>query len=399
MNKRPFWILPIIIFSQFTGTSLWFASNAILPDLQKLWGFGNEMLSTMTSMVQFGFISGTLCFAFLTISDRYSPRIVFFVCSILGALSNLSIYLIVDGLTSLLFSRFITGFLLAGIYPVGMKIAAGWYQQGLGKALGFLVGALVVGTAFPHLLKGIGASVHWEIIIFLVSGIATLGGFLMLFFVPDGPYLSKGTQFNSRAIVVIFQSKHFRSAAFGYFGHMWELYTFWAFIPLMLTIYATQHSESINISFWSFCIIAVGFFGCSIGGVLSKKVGSETIALFQLTFSGICCLLSPFIFAAPLSVFLGFLIFWGIVVVGDSPQFSTLIAKTAPKDFLGSALTIVNCIGFFITIISIQLTNQLMTWITPDKVFLFLAIGPIIGLVMFWSLFITSYKPSTTKIT
>ena len=148
MNERPIWILPIIIFSQFAGTSLWFASNAILPDLQKLWEIGNDALSMVTSMVQFGFISGTLCFAFLAISDRFSPRIVFFICSILGALSNLSIYLVVEGLTSLLFLRFITGFLLAGIYPVGMKIAAGWYKQGLGKALGFLVGALVVGTAF-----------------------------------------------------------------------------------------------------------------------------------------------------------------------------------------------------------------------------------------------------------
>lgn len=397
MNERSFWILPTIIFSQFAGTSLWFASNAILPDLQKQWGIGNEALSMVTSMVQFGFISGTLCFAFLAIADRFSPRIVFFTCSILGALSNLSIYLVVEGLTSLLCFLFITGFLLAGIYPVGMKIATGWYQQGLGKALGFLVGALVVGTAFPHFLKGIGTSIHWETIIFSVSGIATLGGVLMLLLVPDGPYLFKGTQFNSKAIAVIFQSRDFRSAAFGYFGHMWELYTFWAFIPLMLTAYATLHSESINISFWSFCIIAAGFFGCVIGGVLSKKLGSEVIAFFQLTSSGICCLLSPLIFAAPLHVFLGILIFWGIVVAGDSPQFSALTAQTAPKELVGSALTIVTCIGFFITIISIQITNQLLNWVGPDKVFLLLAVGPIIGLAAFWPLFIARRRLSISR--
>jgi MFS family permease len=382
MDKRPFWILPTIILSQFTGTSLWFAGNAILGDLQQQWSLGIHALGYMTSAVQLGFIAGTFCFAFFALADRFSPRIVFFICSLLGASSNLLIYLIAEGFVSLLVFRLVTGFFLAGIYPVGMKIAAGWYRQGLGKALGFLVGALVVGTAFPHLLKGWGQSVLWETVVISISAISLAGGLLMLVLVPDGPYLFKGTKFNINALAVIFQSKNLRSAAFGYFGHMWELYTLWAFVPVILMAYGTNNPEiNINISFWAFWIIAGGSFGCILGGVISKRIGSASVAFIQLASSGICCLLSPWVFQSSLGLFLGFLIFWGIVVVGDSPQFSSLVALTAPKELVGSALTIVNCIGFSITIFSIQLTNYLINFILPDYLFLFLAVGPMIGLI------------------
>jgi len=381
-KQRPFWILPTIILSQFTGTSLWFAGNAILGDLKQQWSLGIHALGYMTSAVQLGFIAGTFCFAFFALSDRFSPRIVFFICSLLGASSNLLIYLIAEGIASLLVLRLITGFFLAGIYPVGMKIAAGWYRQGLGKALGFLVGALVVGTAFPHLLKGSDQSVLWETVIISISAISFTGGLLMLVLVPDGPYLFRGTKFNINTLAVIFQSKDLRSAAFGYFGHMWELYTLWAFVPVILMAYVANHPEvNINVSFWVFWIIAVGSLGCILGGVISKRVGSASVAFIQLASSGICCLLSPLVFQSSLGLLLGFLIFWGIVVVGDSPQFSSLVALTAPKELVGSALTIVNCIGFSITIFSIQLTNYLINFILPDYLFLFLAIGPMIGLI------------------
>jgi MFS family permease len=380
-EKRPSWILPVIIISQFTGTSLWFASNAVMGDLQREWGLGISALGYMTSSVQLGFIAGTLLFAFLNISDRFSPRIIFFACSLSGALSNLCIYLVAQGLPSLVLLRFITGFLLAGIYPVGMKIAAGWYEKGLGRALGYLVGALVVGTAFPHLLKSFGQTVAWENVIIAISIVSVTGGLMMLWLVPDGPHLVKGTRFSSQAFKIIFQSKDLRSAAFGYFGHCWELYTLWVFIPVFLGSYLSHHPESVDISSWAFWIIAVGFLGCAGGGLLSQKVAGSRVAFFQLAASGICCLISPLIFQAPLGIFLGFLVFWGIVVVGDSPQFSALTAQTAPQEFMGSALTLVNCIGFSITIISIQTATYLMDFISPNFIFVFLAPGPLFGLI------------------
>jgi MFS family permease len=380
-------ILPVIIVSQFTGTSLWFAGNAVLGDLKRQWELGDAALSYMTSSVQLGFIIGTLLFAFFTLSDRFSPRVVFFLCSLLGALSNLGIYLVADGLVSLLVLRFSTGFFLAGIYPVGMKIAAGWYRKGLGQALGYLVGALVVGTAFPHLLKSTGHAYAWQHVILSISAISALGGILMLVLVPDGPYAAKGTQFNSKAFATIFRSRDLRSASFGYFGHMWELYTLWAFFPVLIKAYSAAARQPLNVPFWSFWVIAVGCLGCIGGGILSFKLGSPSIAFFQLLASGICCLLSPFLFHAPLAIFLGFLILWGIVVVGDSPQFSALTAQTAPRELVGSALTIVTSIGFFITIISIQFTNYLTGLITPQYIFLFLVVGPIFGLINLWPLY------------
>lgn len=382
MHNRPFWILPVIIISEFAGTSLWFASNAVLPDLQQHLSISADSVGIMTSAVQFGFILGTLGFAFFVLADRFSPRILFFTCSLLGALFNLLVYLFARDLPGLLVLRFLTGMCLAGIYPVGMKIASGWYREGLGNALGFLVGALVVGTSFPHLLKGLGQSLPWGTVMLLISATAAFGGILMLLFVQDGPYLSKGTPFNSKALAIIFRSKDIRSAAFGYFGHMWELYTFYTFVPFLLSAYAAENlHENLNVSLWSFAIIAAGGIGCAGGGLISQKTGSARVAWTQLFGSGLCCLLSPFLFRAQAEIFLGFLILWGIVVVGDSPQFSALVAQYAPQGFVGSALTIVNSIGFAITIVSIQVILSLSHVFRAEYIFSLLTIGPAAGLI------------------
>ncbi len=205
MASPPRRILPAIVFSQFAGTSLWFAGNAVLGDLQRLWGLPSDALAYMTSSVQLGFIAGTLVFAVLAISDIFAPRKIFLACTLLGAFFNAGVCLFADGLTSMIIFRFLTVFFLAGIYPVGMKIAADWYQRDLGKAMGFLVGALVLGTAFPHLLKALGHSLPWSSVLLGVSAIAAFGGFVMFTLVPDGPYLSKGAKFDPRELRVIFR--------------------------------------------------------------------------------------------------------------------------------------------------------------------------------------------------
>ena len=382
MKEHPPWILPVIIASQFMGTSLWFAGNAVLGDLQRQWGLEAGALGYMTSAVQLGFIGGTLAFAFFAVSDRFSPRLVFFSCSALGALANLGPYLLPGGFESLLVSRFLTGFFLAGIYPVGMKIASGWYQRGLGNAIGFLVGALVLGTAFPHLLKSLDYGLPWQAVTIAVSLIAAVGGLAMLSFVPDGPHLVPGAKFDPRALAVIFRSPRFRASAFGYFGHMWELYAFWAFVPVVLAGHIGKNAgAALDVSFWAFCIIAAGALGCAGGGLVSLRTGSAPVAFWQLSASGLCCLLSPLLFGAPTPVYLAFLTFWGIVVVGDSPQFSTLNALNAPRELVGSALTIANCIGFAITIFSIQLLNGLAGLVPASYLFLPLTVGPVLGLI------------------
>jgi predicted MFS family arabinose efflux permease len=387
--KVPKRILPVIVFSQFAGTSLWFAGNAIVADLQTVMNVNIDDTGIVTSAIQLGFITGTLLFALLSLSDRYSPRKLFLLCSVLGAISNLLIYFIAYNLFSLLVLRFITGLFLTGIYPIGMKIASGWYKKDLGNAIGLLVSALVLGTAFPHLIKSFGGSLPWEQVIFIISAFSLAGGLAMYFMVPDGPHISSGTKFNPNAIITIFNNKELRSSALGYFGHMWELYTYYALIPIILIYYLKLNPDELNISFWSFIIIASGSIGCIVGGFISKRTGSAKVAFTQLALSCICCLISPIMFNTSVPIFLGFLIFWGIVIVGDSPQYSAIIALTAPKELVGSGLTLVNSIGFAITIVSLWVVYQFLDIIDISYALMILALGPILGL--------TSMKKLLTK--
>ncbi|MBU0941828.1 MAG: MFS transporter [Bacteroidetes bacterium] len=376
-------ILPIIVLAQFCCTSLWFASNAVISDLVQNFGLEETAIGDLTSSVQFGFILGTLLYAILAIADRFSPSKVFLMSALVGAACNLA--LIWDGntLPSMLVIRFLTGFFLAGIYPVGMKIAADYFNKGLGKSLGYLVGALVIGTAFPHLLKSFSDWLSWKYVVLCTSALATFGGLLIVFLVPDGPYRKQSQGVDTKVFATLFKIKELRSAAFGYFGHMWELYAFWAFTPLLLQTYTTLHPQvSFNIPILSFLIIGIGGLGCVLSGYLSQKYGTRKIAFTALFLSCMCCILSPFAFQLESSnLFIAFLLFWGIMVVADSPLLSTLIAENAAAEIKGTALTIINCLGFIVTIFSIQLISTLSTYTNSNTIYLCLAIGPVIGLI------------------
>jgi MFS family permease len=383
--KRPAYILPLIVVSQFAGTSLWFAVNAVLPNIVQ--DNSSSALGNITSVIQFGFIIGTLAFAVLSVADRFSSSKVFFASSLLAAMANVSVIWASKNIEAIYVLRFITGFFLAGIYPVGMKIASDWYEKGLGKALGFLVGALVLGTAFPSLLKLQMFRLEWNQILVFTSAFALFGGVLILLFVGDGPYKKTSYQFQPSATFKVFQSADFRSAAFGYFGHMWELYTFWSFVPMIILAYNTRHSMNSNVYGWAFIIIAIGSIGCVAGGYLSQKIGSARVAFYSLLISGSCCLLSAFVYQLPEIVFYLFMMVWGISVIADSPQFSTLVAQMAPSSNKGTALTIVTSIGFAITIVSIQFVTFLFDdWGDTYSIFATLALGPIFGLVSLWRL-------------
>ena len=378
-------VLPIIVISQFLCTSLWFAGNAVLPDIIKNFPAELNLLANLTSMVQFGFIAGTLVFAIFAISDIFAPSKVFFVCGIAASIFNLGICLEFSDVNLLLLFRFLTGFMLAGIYPVGMKIASDYFKDGLGKSLGFLVGALVLGTAFPHLLKTFTADFPWKYVIYATSTLSLIGASCVFFLVPNGPFRMAGQKFDFSACLSGFKNINFRSAAFGYFGHMWELYTFWAFLPGILLLYKnTHHLDKLNVSLFAFLIIASGGLSCMLGGLLSQKFGAKKIATIALSLSGLCCLLSPiFLFADSVYIFFMFLFIWGLAATADSPLFSSLVAKNAPEHLRGTSLTLVNCIGFAITIVSIQLLNILSKEMNSHYLYMVLAIGPILGL---WAL-------------
>ena len=373
-------ILPIIVFAQFAGTSLWFAGNAMLPQVQEIWSLPKSSIASITSAVMLGFITGTFLFAFFSISDRFKPTLIFLMCSFLGAACNVGILFLENTYFNLILLRFITGIFIAGIYPIGMKISADWFGKGLGKALGFLVGALVLGSAFPHLLNHLGAQHSWEFILIGTSILASVGGIIMYSFVGDGPHRVTGAKFEPSKIINVFKEKAFRSAAFGYFGHMWELYTLWAFVPVVLAYYANQNGTEMPFSLWTFIIISCGSIGCILGGIFSQRIGSARVAYRFLLLSGIICLISPLLYQLPQPLFLAAFMIWGFAVIGDSAQFSSLNTLTAPPAFKGTALTIAVSVGFLLTIPSIQLLQYLTDYIATEWLLFTLVIGPIFGL-------------------
>jgi MFS family permease len=370
-------ILPAIALSQFAGTSLWFAINAVMPDLQRGSNLPDAAVGWFTAAVQLGFIAGTLGFAIVGIADRFSPRLVFLACSLAGASCAALCAWLPPSFGSLIALRFLTGVFLAGIYPVGMKIAAGWYTQGLGLALGVLVGALVLGTALPFGLRALGAAWPWQGVMWAVALVAATGGVVMAVWVPDGPHLAPPARLSPRALLVIVQDRKLRASAFGYFGHMWELYAFFVLMPLI----AAARWESAAAAWWVFAAIAVGALSCVAGGLWARRFGSERIAAFQLACSGSCALLSPWLLDAPVWAWAVWVIVWGATVSGDSPQFSALTARNAPPAQMGSVLTLVNCIGFSISVATITGFVFMATRWPLAQVLPWLALGPVLGLL------------------
>ncbi len=371
-------ILPAIALSQFAGTSLWFALNAVLPDLQARAGLPPGAAGWMTSAVQVGFIAGTLVFALLAISDRYSPRWVFTTCALLGAGLALLTLVVPPQLPALVALRFATGFVLAGIYPVGMKIASGWYAGGLGWALGVLVGALVLGTAAPFGLRALGANWPWEHVMVAVAVFAAAGGMLMAVAVPDGPYLRRAPRIDPRALSVIWRDPPVRASAFGYFGHMWELYAFFVLVPFIVAHRLPEASLAVQ-SGWVFAVIAMGGLACVLGGLLVRRVGGARVATVLLATGAVCALASPWMIDAPLPLWAGWLLLWGFAVSGDSPQFSALTARNAPPQWVGSVLTLTNSLGFALSVATILGFTAAVQAVGLAAALPWLAIGPLLG--------------------
>jgi MFS family permease len=377
MTQTPRHVLPIIVLAQFAGTSLWFAVNAVMPDLQIQMGWPASDVGRLTSALQLGFIAGTLVFAVLAIADRFSSRRVFLLCSLAGSLCTLGALAHVDDFLALLMWRATTGFFLAGIYPVGMKIASQWFPKGLGVALGWLVGALVLGSASAHGIRALSSQLPWSTVMLSVAGLAAAGGLMLYALIPEPSQKSmQAKQLQWQALASLWTDWRVRSSVLGYFGHMWELYTLWVLAPLIL---ATRF-EGTQLSIAAFSVIGVGAMGCILGGLGAKRWGSAKVATLQLGMSGLCCLLAPWFMSASLEWMMAWLLIWGVTVAGDSPQFSTLTASNAPPHAVGSVLTLTNCIGFGISIVSIELFTSLATWHDLSTLLPWLGLGPLLGI-------------------
>ena len=381
-------VLPVIVLAQLLGTSPWFAVNAVMPDLQAAYahlGWPAAAVGTLSSALQLGFIAGTLVFALLAVADRYSARHVFLACALAAGLATLGAAITAESFAALVAWRALTGFFLAGIYPVGMKIAAMWFPRGLGGALGWLVGALVLGSASAHALRALataGIGLSWQAVFVAVAMLCVASGLAMVVCVPERAHPTgsaaapvAGLRFG--ALASLWRDRRVRASALGYFGHMWELYTLWVLMPAIL---ATRLANSATVSWWSFLVLGAGALGCIAGGLWAARFGSARVAAVQLAASGACCLASPWLLQAALPVFLGGMLLWGITVVGDSPQFSALTAANAPREAVGSVLTLTNSIGFAISAVSIELFVRLGATMPLSQLLPWLAIGPLLGL-------------------
>ena len=380
-------MLPLIVLAQLLGTSTWFAVNAVMPDLQRAFGWEAAAVGTLTSALQAGFIAGTLVFTLLALADRFPARRVFFVCALAASACTLAAVALAESFWALIACRAMTGFFLAGIYPVGMKIAAQWFPRGLGAALGWLVGALVLGSASPHGLRALGAAWPWEQVFIGVAAAVALAGVLVIALVPEPPAVPAVPAVPARAgaatlrvsaLASLWRDGRVRASALGYFGHMWELYTVWVLVPFVL---ATRLVSGAAVSGWAFGVIAAGALGCVVGGLLARRVGSARVASTQLATSGLCCLAAPWMLQAPLPLFLAWLVVWGVTVAGDSPQFSALTAVNAPREAVGSVLTLSNSIGFAISAVSIELFVRLAQTVALAQLLPWLAAGPVLGLL------------------
>jgi MFS family permease len=373
--------LTLLSISILLGMSLWFSGSAVVPALSKEWKLTESEVSWISNAVQFGFVVGTLLSATLNLSDIISARHLCAVAGFAGALTNASFGLFAHQPGSAIALRFVTGICLAGVYPPGMKVMATWFRKRRGMALGVLVGALTLGKATPYLVNALG-SINWRTNVLVVSLMAVVGSIIVLLLVEDGPYGLPRATFDLKQIARVFSNRGVRLASFGYFGHMWELYGMWIWIPVMMRSSVAIAGGSPKFAeAGSFLIIGCGAIGCVVAGLLADKIGRTLITSWAMVISGTCCLVVGFLYGGNPYLLLAIAAIWGASVVADSAQFSSCITELGDPQYIGTALTIQMCIGFLITTVSIELVPRAVNLLTWRYAFMILAPGPLFGVL------------------
>jgi len=373
-------VLTVLAVAELFAMTLWFSASAVGPELATAWGLSVAQEAWLTNAVQLGFVVGALLSATLTLADTIQPRYLFAASALVGAVATTTIAAAVTSFWPAVLLRLLTGMALAGVYPTGMKLMAGWFQQGRGFAIGVLVGALTVGSAAPHLLRYVGGVGDPAPVLYGASALAVLGGVLVLF-VDQGPYQSPAAPFDPSVMGRILRDRGTMLANGGYFGHMWELYAVWTWMPLYLaaSFAASGDGNESLTALLTFGFIAVGGLGAVLAGSLADRFGRTTITSASMAASGTCSVGAAAIFGAPPWLVAPFVLFWGFVIVADSAQFSACVTELAEESYVGSALTLQTAIGFLLTIGSIQITPLIADLIGWQWAFAPLVIGPLIG--------------------
>ena len=374
-------MLGILSVAELLGMSLWFAGSAVAPQLAEQWSLTASEAGWLSTSVQLGFVAGTAIAALLNLADALPSRWYFATAAFAGAITNAAL-LAAPGFRTALALRFLTGACLAGVYPPAMKMIATWFQSRRGLAIGTVVGALTAGKATPylvHAIPGIGVA---SVVLSASIG-AVLASLIVLAVYRDGPYPFPRRPFSWSLARVVFESRDYRSVLGGYAGHMFELYSYWVWIPLFLAAsVADQAVSASTISLLSFGAIAVGAVGCIWGGAVADRVGYTRFVMGAMAVSGTCALLTPLVFGRSLPLLTILVLLWGVAVIADSAQFSTLVTRVVPPHAVGTALTLQTSIGFLLTTISIQLIPPIVAEVGWKFAFPLLAIGPAIGIIV-----------------
>ncbi|MDX1576676.1 MAG: MFS transporter, partial [Kiloniellales bacterium] len=286
--------IAVIAVSQVAAMTLWFSATAVIPALQAEQGLDATTASLFTSAVQLGFVAGTLASAFLGLADRFDPRRLFMASALVAAAANAAILLFDPSSAPVIALRFATGVCMAGIYPVGMKLASTWAEGDMGMLLGLLVGALTLGSAAPHLFNALGG-IDWRLTLAAGSVSAAAAAFAIRLS-GIGPNVGKSPPFNPRFALTAWTTQSLRLANLGYLGHMWELYAMWAWIGLFLhasfqVSFADATTAAVVAAFVTFATIGIGALGCILGGAFADRWGRTTLTMIAMAVSGTCALL------------------------------------------------------------------------------------------------------------
>jgi MFS family permease len=388
--------LLLLSLAELLAMAVWFSASAVVPALTAAWSLDESGQAWLTMSVQIGFVVGALGSSVLTLADRIPSRQFFAGSALLAALATGLIPLAANGLAAALILRFLTGMVLAGVYPIGMKIMTTWTRTDRGLGIGLLVGALTIGSASPHLINALGGIGDWRPVLYLAAGSALLGSLIALLFVREGPYRSPSPRLSLTHVRDILRAKDVMLANLGYLGHMWELFAMWSWMSaFLLASFRISGVAETWASVTTFAVIGAGGLGSLLAGVLADRVGRTTITIVSLAISGACALGIGLLFGHN-PVVLGIVaLVWGFAVVADSAQYSASVSELANKQIVGTALTLQTSLGFLLTLITIRLLPTAVNAVGWEWSFAVLALGPLVGI---WAMLTLRRSDSALKL-